>query len=75
MRRSTPALGLACLGLGGCLTTLHMRREEQVKALLGIPENVDTYALIPIGYPATGAGPLRRRPAAEVTFHDRWGSA
>ena len=60
------------LGLGGCLTTLHLRREEQVKAVLGIPENVDTYALVPIGYPATKHGPLRRRPAAEVTHHDRW---
>jgi nitroreductase len=68
-------LAARALGLGGCLTTLHMRREEQVKALLGIPENVDTYALIPIGYPATAAGPLRRRPVAEVTFRDRWGSS
>jgi nitroreductase len=63
------------LGLGGCLTTLHMRREAEVKALLGIPESVDTYALIPLGYPATPHGPLNRRPVREVTFRDRWGSA
>jgi nitroreductase len=61
------------LGLGACLTTLHLRREAQVKALLGIPEHVDTYALIPLGYPASRFGPLRRRPAAEVTHYDRWG--
>ena len=65
-------LAARALGLGACLTTLHRRREAQVKALLGIPEHVDTYALIPLGYPAAPHGPLRRRPAAEVTHHDRW---
>ena len=61
------------LGLGGCLTTLHLRREAQVKELLGIPEAVDTYALIPLGRPASPHGPLNRRPVREVTFLDRWG--
>ena len=65
-------LAARALGLGACLTTLHLRREAQVKALLGIPEHVDTYALIPLGYPASPPGPLRRRPVAEVTHHDRW---
>ena len=62
------------LGLGSCLTTLHLRREAEVKALLEIPEHVDTYALLPLGYPATKPGPLRRRPASEVTSYDRWGN-
>ncbi|MBI3971954.1 MAG: nitroreductase family protein [Chloroflexi bacterium] len=68
-------LAARALGLGACLTTLHLRREAQVKALLGIPEHVDTYALIPLGYPASPHGPLRRRPVAEVTYRDRWASA
>ncbi len=63
------------LGLGTCLTTLHTRREAEIKALLGIPEHVDTYALIPLGYPATAFGPVTRQPVAAVTFHDRWGQA
>jgi hypothetical protein len=50
-----------------------MRREVQVKALLGIPETVDTYALIPLGWPATPHGRLNRRPPGEVAFADRWG--
>jgi nitroreductase len=62
------------LGLGGCLTTLHLRRESQVKELLGIPETVDTYALIPLGRPASPHGPLNRRPVREVAFLDRWGA-
>jgi nitroreductase len=67
-------LASRALGLGACLTTLHRRREAQVKALLGIPENVDTYALIPLGYPAAPFGPLRRRPVIEVTYDDHWGT-
>ena len=65
-------LAARALGLGACLTTLHLRREAQVKEVLGIPEHVDTYALLPLGYPATSYGPLRRRPAPEVTSYDRW---
>jgi nitroreductase len=66
-------LAARALGLGTCLTTLHLRREQEIKAFLGIPDHVDTYALIPLGYPAKPFGPLGRRPAAEVTYHDRWG--
>jgi nitroreductase len=65
------------LGLGTVLTSLHKRYEAQVKALLGIPEGVETAALIPLGYPAEGVrfGPVNRRPVNEVTYVDRWGNA
>ncbi|HEY3110749.1 MAG TPA: nitroreductase family protein, partial [Chloroflexota bacterium] len=46
-------------GIGGCLTTIHLYREPQVKAVLGIPEEVDTYALVPLGYPRDNFGPVR----------------
>lgn len=61
-------------GIGGCLTTIHLFREAKAKAVLGIPEEVDTYALIPLGYPAepNAFGPLRRKPVGEVAFLDRW---
>lgn len=62
-------------GLGTTLTTLHRADEAAVKALLGIPAEVEAVALIPVGYPAgRGFGPPRRRPADEVTFWDRWGA-
>ncbi len=63
------ALGL---GLGASLTTLHKMHEDDVKALLHIPENVETIALIPIGYPKGKYGPTTRRPVAEVTHYERW---
>jgi nitroreductase len=66
---------LACraLGLGTLITTNHIRCEDEVKALLGIPDDVSTYALMPIGYPRGKFGPLARRPVAEVAYADRWG--
>ncbi len=68
---------LACraLGLGTVLTTNHLRFEDEVKALLGIPDQVDTYALMPVGWPIDKFGPLTRRPVAEVAHADRWGTA
>ncbi len=67
-------LAARALGLGTVLTTNHMRFEQEVKAFLGIPEGVDTAALIPIGYPAEGVrfGGSRRKPLSEVVSYDRW---
>ena len=68
---------LACraLGLGTLITTNHIRCEREVKALLGIPDGVLTYALMPIGYPEDKFGPVKRRPVNEVAYADRWGTA
>jgi len=65
---------LACrgLGLGTVITTNHIRCEGEVKALLGIPEDVSTFALMPIGWPLDKFGPLTRRPLAEIAHADRW---
>ncbi len=65
---------LACraLGLGTVITSNHIRCEGEVKALLAIPEDVDTFALMPIGWPHDKFGPLTRRPLAEVVHTDRW---
>ena len=68
---------LACRALGLCtvITTNHIRCEDEVKALLGIPEDVSSFALMPIGWPLDRFGPLTRRPVAEVAHADRWGAA
>ncbi|MBV8090125.1 MAG: nitroreductase family protein [Alphaproteobacteria bacterium] len=68
---------LACraLGLGTVITTNDIRWEDEVKALLGIPEDVSTFALMPIGWPIDRFGPVTRRPVAEVVHADHWGSA
>ena len=68
---------LACraFGLGVVLTTNHIRCEGEVKALLRLPDDVSTYALMPIGYPRDKFGPIRRRPLSDVACADRWGDA
>jgi nitroreductase len=68
-------LAARALGLGTVLTTLHTQYEREIKALLHIPDTVETAALIPVGYPAEGSrcGRARRMPLSEVVFHDRWG--
>ena len=64
------------LGLGSVLTTRQSRFEEEIKQMLGVPEDVVTAALLPIGFPAEGSryGPTRRRPLPEVAFSERWGN-
>jgi nitroreductase len=66
---------LACraLGLGTTITTNHIRVEGEVKAVLGLPDDVDTFAMMPIGWPIDPFGPLSRRPVEEVAHADRWG--
>ncbi len=68
---------LACrgLGLGTVITTNHILYEPEVKAVLGIPDAVATFALMPIGFPTRKYGPLTRKPVSEVTYADSWGTA
>jgi nitroreductase len=63
------------LGIGTCLTTIHKFRDAQVKELLGIPEQVETAALIPLGYPRGRFARPARKPVHEVAYADAWGQA
>ena len=67
---------LACrgLGLGTLITTNHLLYEDDVRAILGIPADTFTFALMPIGFPVGKYGPLARRPLSEVAFADGWGN-
>jgi nitroreductase len=61
-------------GIGATLTTLYGAHEDDVKKLLGLPDDAATMGLIPLGYPARGrwAQP-KRRPVDEVTHWEQWG--
>ena len=67
-------LAARAYGIGTSLTTLYGGHEDELRALLGLPDDALTMALIPMGYPAKGrwAQP-RRRPIEEVVHWDRWG--
>jgi nitroreductase len=66
-------LAARALGLGTTLTTLHRAHEADVKGLLGIPEEMETMALIPMGWPKGKFGMGARRPVDEVTHWESWG--
>ena len=66
---------LACraLGLGAALTTMHQVFEDQLHKRFKIPMEYGVVVTIPIGYPLGKFGPVRRKPAENVTYFDRWG--
>jgi len=69
---------LACVaeGLGCTLTTLHCLREDDVKALLDIPDGWATLAMVPVGYPVgRGHGPITRQPPSALAYRDTFGNA
>lgn len=50
---------------------------DEVKPVLGIPDDRDLLAIVPFGYPAqaTGKGQKKRKPASDVVFGERFGQA
>jgi nitroreductase len=68
-------LAARAFGIGTTLTTLYAGHEDEVRKLLGLPDDALTMGLLPLGYPAQGrwAEP-RRRPVAEVTHWNQWGT-
>jgi nitroreductase len=48
---------------------------DDAKPLLGIPEELDLLAILPLGYPAVavGRGRKERKPLAEVASRERYG--
>ena len=63
------------LGIGAVLTNLGLGEADKIKELLGVPENVDLMATIPMGYPdKEHYGSTTRRPVSEVAHWGRWGS-
>ncbi len=66
-------LAARALGLGATLTTLYLIFEKEVEAALGLPADVHSYALLPIGYPMGRFGPVRRVPLSDVVYEDQWG--
>lgn len=65
-------LAARALGYGGVMTGWHRPVEAELRSLLGIPDEFDLAATIPIGRPVGHHGPVRRRPLRELVFDDRW---
>jgi nitroreductase len=67
-------LALRSRGLGAAWTTLHLRYENEIADLLGIPNDVTQAALLPVAY-YTGDDfrPAKRLPVDEVMSWNEWG--
>ena len=67
-------LALRARGMASAWTTLHIRYEREVGALLGIPETVTQAALIPVAHAVGGEFHTAPRIAAsQRTYWDAWG--
>ncbi|VAW38723.1 Putative oxidoreductase [hydrothermal vent metagenome] len=66
---------LRARGLGAAWTTLHLRYENEIADILGIPKSMTQAALLPVAY-YTGEDfkPAKRMPATDVTSWNSWGS-
>ncbi len=68
-------LAARAYGVGTTLTTLYSGHEDDLRGLLGLPDDALTMALLPLGYPAKGRwSQPRRRPLDEVVHWNRWGA-
>lgn len=68
-------LAARAMGYGGVITGFHGPVEDQLRALLGIPEEVFIACTLTMGKPQGGHGPVRRRPLEELVFGDTWEEA
>lgn len=60
-------------GIGSAWTTFHLEHEGEIAELLGIPPTVTQVCLLAVGhYTGDTFTPAPRRPAAEVTYLNRW---
>lgn len=65
-------LAARAYGLAACFTSWHLFAEDEFKRVIGIPKDVRTWAIIPIGYPLKRFGPVNRRPVDEVIRWETW---
>ncbi|MCA2240826.1 nitroreductase family protein [Mycobacterium sp. WUMAC-067] len=59
-------------GYGGTITTMAIAAEDDVRGLLGIPDQHAVAAVVPLGKPVRQLRKLRRRPVAEFITRDRF---
>ena len=65
-------LAARALGLGAAPTTLGLMDKVAVREIVGVPERVEPYVLVPVGYPRGNFGPVTRLPVEQTVHFDRW---
>ena len=59
-------------GLGAVMTTWYLYCEDELRALVGVPDDWLIAGLVTVGWPVGSHGPVRRRPLDEVAARDHW---
>jgi nitroreductase len=67
-------LAAGALGYGSAMTTLAAQVPDALAAIVGLPERVRPFAVVPIGRPATVLGAPRRRAVRDVAHLDGFGT-
>lgn len=62
------------LGIGTALTTVYRIHQDEVRALCGIPDQLQVVAMVPMGRPVGSFGIARRKPVEKVTHWDTYGA-
>lgn len=63
---ATLLLALHSLGLGACWMAGPMLAKREIEEMLGVPEDLSLFALVPVGYAAESPQPGLRKPLEEV---------
>ena len=66
-------LAARALGLGAAPTTLGLSDRAAARDVLALPDHMEAFCLIPVGYPMGNFGPLTRLPVEQTVRWDRWG--
>lgn len=65
-------LAARALGLAATPTTFALADRHAAREVLALPEEIQPFCLIPVGYPMGNFGPVTRKPTAEIMRWDRW---
>ncbi|HEY7268902.1 MAG TPA: nitroreductase family protein [Dehalococcoidia bacterium] len=65
-------LAARALGLGATPTTLPMANRAAFREALALPENVEAFCVIPVGWPIGKFGPVSRKPVSEIVHWEQW---
>jgi len=68
-------LAARAVGIGTAMTTMLTSKEPETKAILGVPEEYQLIALIPMGYPADAFKRPLRKPVLPRIHDGRWDRA
>jgi nitroreductase len=65
-------LAARALGLAATPTTFAIADRNAAREVLNLPEEIQPFCLIPVGYPIGKFGPVTRKPVSEIMRWDRW---